>query len=364
MLSMKNLVSSSGFSKSFFKMAHCAIFLYQCGLTIDARNATFVNMKICLVGSILRHTVLSDAGTYSGWGGMTESAVAPFAALLDNSSTIYFVGSVGKDDIDEVREFYRKNYPLVDASGIHVNPTGTDHHHGNKHFVRRKVQVEPTRYEHIKPYIHDADVVIFNFGNIDDIDPEAIKKVKESSKALVYVDVHRKPFGADKEGFMYTRGWPGWEKYLKYADVVQMDKNECGALFGTKLKNIRDVIGCAKKVLDAGAGQALMTLGAKGILLAHKTPAYEYIHIPPAPCNVLDTTGSGDALAAGYLVKWHEGGSVIDAVKMGSLMGALNCEFVGYMKNIKRVSVETRMPADFNHAKLNPQDEKLTAVFI
>ena len=326
---------------------------------------TFVGMRICLVGSMLRHTVESDAGTYSGWGGMTESAVAPFAALLDSaSSVIHFVGSVGKEDIEEVKEFYKKNYPLVDYSGVFVNPAGTDHHHGNKHFIKRRVQLEPTKYEHIESHIQDADVVIFNFGNIDDIDPEAIKQVKENCKALIYVDVHRKPFGADENGHMYTRGWPGWEKYLKYADVVQMDKNECEALFGKKMKNIGDVISCASKVLDAGAGQALMTLGARGILLARKTPAYEYTHIPAAPCRVLDTTGSGDALAAGYLVAWHEGGSVIDAAKMGSLMGALNCEFVGYMKNMTRERVTERMPADFAHLTLDPHQKETSTILV
>ena len=314
-------------------------------------------MKICLVGSILRHTVHSDAGTYSGWGGMTESAIAPFAALFKDDSKIYFVGSVGKEDIDEVKEFYRKNYPFVDTSGIFVNPKGTDHHEGNKHFVTRKVQVDPTMYEHIEPFIHDVDVVIFNFGNIDDIDPEAIIQVKQNSKALVYVDVHRKPFGADEEGRMYDRGWPEWEKYLKYADIVQMDKNECEVLFQRKLINVSDVVDCAKKILDAGALQVMITLGSRGSLVAHSKPSSEYFLFPSVPCKVLDTTGAGDAFAAGYLVKLHEGGSLTDAVKMGSLLAAINCEFKGYIKDMNREKIEKRMPVDFTPTKVSLEDK-------
>lgn len=313
-------------------------------------------MKICLVGSILRHTVHSDAGTYKGWGGMTESAVAPFAALLDKSSRIYFVGSVGKEDINELKEFFAKNYPIVDSSGVHVNPTGTDEHHGNKHFVKRRVQVEPTRYEHIEPYIHDADVVIFNFGNIDDIDPEAIKKVKENSKAVVYVDVHRKPFGADKEGYMYTRGWPGWQNYLRYADVVQMDRNECEALFGRKLSNVGDVVGCAKEILDAGAGRAILTLGSRGALVAYRAPSYKFALVPVVSCDVRDTTGCGDSFAAGYLVGSHDGQPFFDAVKLGTVMAAVNCEFVGYMKNINRQTINERAPVKFDALEVGPED--------
>ncbi len=306
---------------------------------------------------MLRHTVHSDAGTYSGWGGMTESAIAPFAALFTNDSKIYFVGSVGKEDIDEVKEFYRKNYPFVNTSGIFINPAGTDHHEGNKHFVTRKVQMEPTTYEHIEPFIHDVDIVIFNFGNIDDIDPEAIIKVKQNSKALVYVDVHRKPFGADKGGKMYNRGWPDWATYLKYADIVQMDQNECEVLFQKKLVNISDVVDCAKKILDAGAGQVIITLGSRGVLVAHLTPLYEYLLFPVIPCMAVDTTGAGDAFAAGYLVKRHEGGSFLDAVEMGSLVASINCEFVGYIKNMNREAVEKRMPVDFAPIKVSPEDK-------
>ncbi len=305
-------------------------------------------MIICLVGSILRHTIETDTGSYSGWGGMTESAVAPFAALLDQDSKIYFVGSVGEEDIAEVKEFFAKNYPFVDATGIRINPGGTDHHHGTKHFVRRKLQVEPTRYEHIEPYINDADVVIFNFGNVDDIDPEAIEEVKKNSKAFVYVDVHRKPFGADKDGYMYTRGWPGWERYLRHADVVQMDRNECEALFGKKVPNVSDVAACAREILDAGAGQVILTLGGEGALVAHRSPGYAFMHTPAVPCKVIDTTGCGDAFAAGYLVGFHEGKPTLEAVKLGTTIAAVNCEFMGYIKDTARDAIEQRLPADFD----------------
>jgi len=310
-------------------------------------------MKICLVGSILRHTVESDAGIYSGWGGMTESAVAPFAALLGDDSKIHFVGSVGKEDLAELKEFFRTQYPLVDTSGIFINPAGTDHHHGTKHFVRRKVQVEPTKYEHIEPHAQNADVVIFNFGNIDDIDPEAIKKVKENSKALVYVDVHRKPYGADERGQMYRRGWPGWEKYLKFADVVQMNTNECEALFGTTLVTLGDIAGCAQKVLEVGAGQAIITLGKRGLVVGHRAPSYTYFHAPAVPAKSVDTTGCGDAFAAGFLAGFHETKSLYDAVKLGSLTAAINSEFAGYMKNITREDIKKRTPAHFKLTPIN-----------
>lgn len=313
-------------------------------------------MKVCLVGSILRHRVITKDGEYIGWGGMTESAIAPFAALLDKNSKIYFIGNVGKPDIKELKAFFRERYPFVDTSGIGINPTGTDFHYGTKDYTKVSLRVEPTRYEQIEPYLHDADVAIFNFGNVDDIDPEAIKKVKQNSKALVYVDVHRKPFAADKEGRIYTRGWLEWREYLPYADVVQMNRIECAALFNREVKSVGDAVQCAKIMLDAGVPQAFVTLRGQGVLVAQRSPSYRYALAPAIPAKVVDLTGCGDAFAAGYVVAATEGKPVADAVKMGSALASINCEFMGYMKNTNRKSVEKRMRDRFAVTELDPKN--------
>ena len=307
-------------------------------------------MKICLVGSILRQTVLTDSGKYNGWGGMTESAIAPFASLLDNSSIIYFVGNVGKEDLEEVRGFFRENYPIVNTDGIGINPGGTDHHVGTKHASRVALKMEPTRYDQIKPYIGNVDVVIFNFGNIDDIDPAAIEAVRKNSNAVIYVDVHRKPFGADKNGYTYSKGWPDWEKYLQYADIVQMNRHECEALFQNRCGSMNDFMDRASSILDSGRpSQVLITLGSEGVLLSRKlsTGNHEHIHAPSIATNVIDVSGCGDAFAAGYLVSLHEGNSPEEALALGSLMGAINCEFLGYMKNLDRKTIDSRKPTGF-----------------
>ena len=313
--------------------------------------ASLYNMRICLVGSILRQTVITDHGEYSGWGGMTESAIAPFAALLDKNSTIYFVGNVGKEDLDELRRFFKDNYPIVNTDGIGINPGGTDHHRGTKHASRVKLKMDPTKYEQIKPFLKDVDVVIFNFGNIDDIDPAAIEAVRKNSDALIYVDVHRKPFGVDKDGYTYSRGWPNWEKYLQYADVVQMNRHECEALFQTKCDNMGSFIEKAELILASGRpSQVLITLGREGVLLVHKPASsnHEYLKAPAIPTNVVDVSGCGDAFAAGYLVALHEGRSLKKALAVGSLMGSINCEFMGYMRGLDRESIEKRIPPDFS----------------
>ncbi len=314
-------------------------------------------MNICLVGSILRHRVITEKGEFNGWGGMTESAVAPFAALLGQNSVLHFVGKAGSTDLPELRSFYQKHYPLVDASGIGVNPAGTDFHYGTKDFSRVTLKMEPVTYEDVEPFTRGTDVVIFNFGNVDDIDPEAISLVKKKSGLPVYVDVHRKPFGADRDGYIYSRGWPGWEKHLQYADAVQMNKNECEALFRKENMGPKDILKCASRVLDAGPGLVFITLRDKGVLVGRRVgPNDREYFLTPAipPRTTVDLTGCGDAFAAGYLVGLHEGKSLTEALKLASATASLNCEFLGYMRGAQRFMIDERLPSDFEIVRLGP----------
>ncbi|HEY4526026.1 MAG TPA: carbohydrate kinase family protein, partial [Candidatus Paceibacterota bacterium] len=68
---------------------------------------------------------------------------------------------------------------------------------------------------------------------------------------------------------------------------------------------------------------------------------------PSVATNVVDVSGCGDAFAAGYLVSLHEGNSPEEALALGSLMGAINCEFLGYMKNLDRKTIDSRKPTGF-----------------
>ena len=301
-----------------------------------------MNMKICLVGSILRHQIiLPNSESYTGWGGIVESAIAPFACLLDSDSEIFVVSNVGKDDASELKQFWAENYPIVNSSGVGVNPEGTDFHIGTKDSVCVKLRVTPTRYMQIEPFIHNVDVVLFNFGNIDDIDPKAIQLTKKNSHAFFYVDVHRKPFGVDKDGYIYSRGWPGWEEFLCYADAVQMNRFECQALFQRKMDTLDDFVQAAIEIFMIGTPMVIITLGSSGTLFVNDRD--RYMLIPIFPGKVVDTTGCGDAFAAGFLVGLFEGKHSAEAVKLGNATATVNCEFIGYMKDIDRKGIELRM---------------------
>jgi sugar/nucleoside kinase (ribokinase family) len=75
----------------------------------------------------------------------------------------------------------------------------------------------------------------------------------------------------------------------------------------------------AARTLAASYRAVVVKLGAAGAIWASGD---ELVHIPAAPATVLDTTGAGDALAAGMLASWLAGAPGPDAVATGTRLAA------------------------------------------
>jgi sugar/nucleoside kinase (ribokinase family) len=50
----------------------------------------------------------------------------------------------------------------------------------------------------------------------------------------------------------------------------------------------------------------------------------------------VDTTGAGDAFNAGFLVRWLEGGSVMECLRMGNRIGAASTRRAGGIEALPR----------------------------
>ena len=76
----------------------------------------------------------------------------------------------------------------------------------------------------------------------------------------------------------------------------------------------------AGRSLAAYAGVAVVKLGAHGALLARRTGAI--VRRPGRPVEVIDTTGAGDAFAAGFLPAWRDGLGDEASLSAGNALGA------------------------------------------
>jgi ribokinase len=100
---------------------------------------------------------------------------------------------------------------------------------------------------------------------------------------------------------------------IEAATVVTPNRGELGVLAG-------DGDGGAQALLAQGAGAVAVTLGGDGVELFDGA---EPSKIAPFSVDAVDTTGAGDAFAAGLAVALRDGLPLPEAVRFGAATGAL-----------------------------------------
>jgi len=111
------------------------------------------------------------------------------------------------------------------------------------------------------------------------------------------------------------------EPALPFCDVLFVNEDEARMLTGeTEPDRI------ARVLRDRGAQEIVLKLGARGCVVF---AAMEEFASPGLPVPVIDTTGAGDAFAAGFLASLHRGLSYSEAARMANAVGALSVTALG-----------------------------------
>ncbi len=109
---------------------------------------------------------------------------------------------------------------------------------------------------------------------------------------------------------------------LARADAVVISQAEASCLYAEKTHEQ-----AARSLAGIGTGVVVMTLGSEGALVLYnneiaKVEAYEVQ-------EVLDTTGAGDAFAAGLIAGFIEGLDWLQAARLGCAVAAIKVRHLG-----------------------------------
>jgi ribokinase len=125
---------------------------------------------------------------------------------------------------------------------------------------------------------------------------------------------------------------------LSGADYFIPNESEAELITGLPVQSIEEAKTCAKALLGQGFRRVLITLGARGSLLADAAGA---TLMAPYAVNPVDTTGAGDAFIGSLAVFLSEGVTERDAVARANLYAALSTTGVGAQKSfLKRHAFE------------------------
>jgi ribokinase len=126
---------------------------------------------------------------------------------------------------------------------------------------------------------------------------------------------------------------------LTGADYFIPNETEAELISGQTVNSVEQATACAASLLHKGFRRVLLTLGARGSLLAD---AGGSVHVPPYPVSAVDTTGAGDAFIGSLAVFLAEGLPEQAAVARANLYAALSTTRVGTQKSFpKRADFES-----------------------
>ncbi len=110
-------------------------------------------------------------------------------------------------------------------------------------------------------------------------------------------------------------------KTLPYHPVlVKPNKEELEELFSIKINNDEELVNNAKKLIELGAQNVIVSLGGDGALLVKGNGEYKITRSPKG--KVINTVGAGDSLVAGFIDEYYRSGDINQAFKRGIACGS------------------------------------------
>ena len=152
-------------------------------------------------------------------------------------------------------------------------------------------------------------------GIVDGRMPERLRLARQAGLGIS-LDVVRSPWMRQPEVL-----WP----CMPYLDVFLCNAQESQIMTGKE-----DPVEAARELMGFGPHQVIVKLGAEGCLLVGREQA---LRVPGIQIDARDTTGAGDAFAAGLVAARLRGADMIEACRAGNRAGAQNAACFGALGN-------------------------------
>jgi ribokinase len=120
---------------------------------------------------------------------------------------------------------------------------------------------------------------------------------------------------------------------LALADYLVVNETEAEIMSGRQVNTQADLDACVDALLDRGMRRVILTLGARGAVLASRSGR---VQVPAFPVSPTDTTGAGDAFIGSLAVFLSEGRTEEEAVARANLYAALSTTRTGTQKSFPR----------------------------
>lgn len=228
---------------------------------------------------------------FESWGGIAYS-LASAAATRPAGWEVVPLVKVGRDLEAEARAFLATLPGVAEATSLVVVPEAnnrvelryTDASHRGE---RLTGGVPGWSWPELEPHLAGLDALYVNFITGFEMGLADAEAVRRTFAGPLYSDLHSLFLGCPGAGTRELRAPPQWERWVACFDGVQLNERELGALGSGERPE------AAARVLDAGPGLAVVTLGGDGAAYARRAG------FPSAPGRWPGARGTGSPVEVG-----------------------------------------------------------------
>jgi sugar/nucleoside kinase (ribokinase family) len=193
--------------------------------------------------------------------------------------------------------------------------------------------------------------MLVNFISGFDLSLVTLKKIRKSTDALIFMDVHSLTLGFDDSGKRFFDAPKNWREWIKQADLVQMSLPELKELAKRNLKSHQEIKEFGRSILNLGPKIVLVTLGEKGGLVVFDDKVRRFVR-QRRIClwqkgskvrKFKDATGCGDVFSVGFLICYIHTRDLIKSVNFANYVAAEKCKISG-VEGMKKLFTRIAIP--------------------
>ena len=252
-----------------------------------------------------------------GGKGANQACAAHFLG-----ADVTFIGAVGKDDNGEkVEKFFKSinlNYHLVKSdlstgvALIIIEETTAE----NRILCipGANYDIKKNDIDEIENHMQKGDILLVQLECDIETVAYAIRRAKEKELVVILnpAPYHEIP-----------------EDCYQDIDYFVPNEHELDSFVPTESNEENK----AKKIIEKGVKNVIVTLGEKGSLFVNKD---NVIQIPPQKVNAVDTTAAGDSFCGAFATALSQGKQVIDALHFASLCSSITVTRKGAISSLPR----------------------------
>lgn len=294
-----------------------------------ARGRRDDGWHVTIVGPMpLDEIALADGSRQLRYGGALYT-LAAYARLAEGTANrVSFVSHVAPEDLSYLQRLFGDD-PGVDLGGVTAREgDGTRieliYSDRQRRRSRQQCAMSPIAPADLRPFL-DSDAFILLPLTADELAPTTLGQLRRDTNGFILLDAHGPLTRLEPDGNRRRVPWEEAERSLRAVDMLKMNRDEARVFFGD-LSWPDGYALAASRLLALGPQVIWLTQGDQSsvvVFVQGGRAGWASVPTVTGIGAVRETTGCGDAAAAGFIFAYLRSGLPLLSAAAGNTVGSL-----------------------------------------